>query len=68
MEAKGLVLRAINLPFDEVEDFDESDAVIADTNMKKQKKVQQFVTMLTQSKFFYGLIRNEIIKQAKGII
>jgi hypothetical protein len=52
MDAKGLVLRAINLPFDKVEEFDGFDAVIADTNCKKQKKVQQFVTMLTQSKFF----------------
>jgi hypothetical protein len=40
MDAKGLVLRAINLPFDEVKEFDGSDAVIADTSLKKQKKVQ----------------------------
>jgi hypothetical protein len=59
MNAKGLVSRAINLPFDEVEEFDGSDAVIADTNIKKEKKVQQFVTMLKQSKFFYLIIGKE---------
>jgi hypothetical protein len=51
LDAKGLVSHAINLPYNEVEDFDGSDAVITDTNIKKQKKVKQFVTMLMQSRF-----------------
>jgi hypothetical protein len=41
MDAKGLVLHVINLPFDEVNKFDGSNAVIADTNIKKEKKVRQ---------------------------
>ena len=60
MDAKGLVLRAINLPFDEVEEFDRSDAVISDTNLKKQKKVQQFVTMLTQSNFLTDSLETKL--------
>jgi hypothetical protein len=68
MDPKGLVLRAINLPFDHLEDFDGLDAVIGDTYVKKQKKVTKFVTMLTQSNFLDGLVRNEIVKQAKSII
>jgi hypothetical protein len=65
MYAKGLVSRAINLPFDQVNEFDGSDAVITDTNIKRQKKVRQFGTLLTQSKFFDGLVRNDIASKQK---
>ncbi len=68
MDPKGLVSRAINLPFDAIDEFDGSDAVIDDTLVKKQKKLTKFVTMLTQSKFLDGLVRTEILKQAKSII
>jgi LPS sulfotransferase NodH len=68
MDAKGLVLRAINLPLDNLEDFDGSVAVTADTYVKKQKKDSKFVTMLTQSNFLDALVRKEIVKQAKTII
>jgi hypothetical protein len=37
---KVLVSRAINLPFDQVDEFDGSDAVVTDTNIKRQKKVR----------------------------
>jgi hypothetical protein len=69
MEPKGLVSRrAINLPFDNLEEFDGSDAVTADTLIRKEKKVMQFVTMLMQRNDFEGLVRNEVVKQAKNII
>jgi hypothetical protein len=51
MDSKGLVSRAINLPFDGLNEFDGSDAVIDDTLVKRQKKVTKFVTMLTQTLF-----------------
>jgi hypothetical protein len=68
MDAKGLVLRAINLPFEDREEFDGSDAVVTDTKIQKQKKLCLFVTMLAQSQFMDGLVRNEILKQSKKII
>jgi hypothetical protein len=46
MDAKGLVLCAANLPFDEVNKSDGSNAVIANTNIKKEKKVRQLVKRL----------------------
>ena len=67
-DPKLLVSRAINLPFDNAEEFDGSDAVIAETKIKKQKKLRQFVSMLTQTLFFDGLVRNEMLRQAKAII
>jgi hypothetical protein len=36
IEAKGSVSLAINLPFDNLKQFDGSDAIIADTLIKKQ--------------------------------
>jgi hypothetical protein len=56
MSPKCSVLRAINMPFDDAEEFDgsDSDAVIACTNIKKQKKVTKFVTIITQSQFLDG--------------
>jgi hypothetical protein len=68
MEPKGLVLLAINLPFDDREGFDGSDAFTALTPIKKQKKLTKFVTMLTHSKVLDGLVIQEILKQAKSII
>ena len=68
-DPKLLVSRAINLPFDEdEEEFDGFEAVIGDTKVKKQKKVRQFVLMITQSLFFNGIVREEILKEAKRII
>jgi hypothetical protein len=37
MDAKGSVLRAINLPFHQVHEFDGSDAVITDTKKKAEE-------------------------------
>jgi hypothetical protein len=56
MEPKGLVSWAMNLPFDELEEFDESDAVSTETFIRKQTKVLQFLTMLMQRNCFDGLV------------
>jgi hypothetical protein len=61
------VLGAINLVFDDAKEFDGSDAVIADTKIKKQKKAKQILLMLTRSQFFDGLTRNKTLKQAKCV-
>jgi hypothetical protein len=60
MDPTSLVLHVINLPFEDSDEFDGSDAVINDSKVKKQEKVRQFVClMLTQTQFFDGLVRNE---------
>jgi hypothetical protein len=64
MDPKSLTSRALNLPFKNSEQFDGSDVVL--TPKLKQKKAETFVrNVLMQSNFMDGLIRDEIIKQAK---
>jgi hypothetical protein len=67
-DPKGLVTRAINLPFDNAEEFDGSDACVDDTKIKKDKKLKKFVEMLTQTNYLEGRVRDEILVQAKCII
>jgi hypothetical protein len=60
-----LVAQAINLPFDNVLEFDGS-GMVSSAGEKTKNQVTQFVSLfLIQSAFFGGLLWNEILKQAK---
>jgi hypothetical protein len=62
---KDLVARAMNLPFEAVGEFDGSD-VVRNTEKKRKNRVTKFVALtLMQSSFYDGLVREEILKQAK---
>jgi hypothetical protein len=62
---EDLVARAMNLPFEDVGEFDGSD-VVSDTENQRKNRVFKFVKLtLMQTDFFGGLVRKEILKQAK---
>jgi hypothetical protein len=61
----ALIVRAINLPFNDAFKFDGSDAVV-DSDIAKRRKAKKLVAnVLMQTNFFDGLVRAEILKQAK---
>ena len=61
----SLLTHAINLPFIDSSEFDGSD-VVEDSAIVKRKRVQKLVAnVLMQTQFFEGLIRIELLKQAK---
>jgi hypothetical protein len=65
LNPKDLVAGAMNLPFEDVGEFDGSD-VVSDTGNKRKNRVTKFVKLtLMQTDFFGGLICQEILKQAK---
>jgi hypothetical protein len=61
----ALITRAINLPFNDTGEFDGSDAVVDSDIVKRRKAKKLVANVLMQTKFFDGLVRCEILKQAK---
>jgi hypothetical protein len=61
----ALITHAINLPFNDACEFNGSDAVV-DSDIAKRRKAKKLVAnVLMQTQLFNGLVRCEILKQAK---